>query len=118
LGHDLTEAGAAIFDQALTLLTTHHKTARSLAGQDSRLEGVINLTMPNDLFEHVLAPHLAQFCADNPMIPLNLMLAKGLRDFETREADLALCITRSPPRSPDGAADRNFARSALCADRV
>lgn len=99
-------------------MATHHKIARNLAGQDSRLEGVINLTMPNDLFEHVLASHLARFCADYPMTTLNVMLAKGLRDFETREADLALCITRSPPRSPDGAADRNFARGALCADRV
>ncbi|MGB0967086.1 MAG: LysR family transcriptional regulator [Halocynthiibacter sp.] len=101
-GYEITEAGASIFNHALTLECTNQKISRTLVGQDSRLEGTINLTMPDDLFEHFLAPHLARFSQDYPAITINLMLSNDIRDLEIREADLALRITRRPPENLAG----------------
>jgi len=96
-GYQLTEAGTAIYDIVLNLQENTHKASRILQGHDARLEGTINITMPNDLFMFLLAEPLKEFHQQHPEIVLNLMVSKGLRNMANREADLAVRVTSQPP---------------------
>ena len=96
-GYQMTDAGASIYDIALELNNHTLKASRILQGQDARLEGEINLTMPHDIFNHILAKPLQLFNQQHPGIRLNLLVSKGLRNMANREADLAVRITANPP---------------------
>ncbi len=96
-GYQLTEAGTSIYEIVENLQQETHKASRILQGQDARLEGMINLTMPNDLFMFLLAKPLKQFQQLHPGITFNLMVSKGLRNMANREADIAIRITATPP---------------------
>lgn len=96
-GYQLTEAGASIYDIALKLQEEANKASRILQGQDARLEGTINLTMPNDLFMFLMAKPLQRFYQLHPNITFNLLVSKGLRNMANREADLAIRVTATPP---------------------
>lgn len=96
-GYQLTDAGLSIYDIVTNIQQETHKASRILQGQDARLEGTINLTMPNDLFMFLLAKPLKEFQQLHPGITLNLMVSKGLRNMANREADLAIRITAKPP---------------------
>lgn len=96
-GYELTDAGTSILDivEQLHLQSLH--ASRVLLGQDARLEGKINLTMPHELFEQCLAPALAEFSQLHPSIEINLMVSKGLKDLANQEADLAIRFSPAPP---------------------
>jgi len=96
-GYEMTEAACAIYEQALAIESTSQQISRTLYGQDARLEGAVNLTMPHDIFECCLAEDLAQFRLEHPGIQLNLSVTKGLRNLASREADLAIRLTPAPP---------------------
>jgi DNA-binding transcriptional LysR family regulator len=96
-GYEMTEAAYAIREQALAIEGQSQQIARTLLGQDNRLEGVINLTMPHDIFECCLADELVLFQRQHPKIELNVMVSKGLRNLASLEADLAIRLTPSPP---------------------
>ncbi|OKY27924.1 MULTISPECIES: LysR family transcriptional regulator [Thalassotalea] len=96
-GYQLTEAGASIFEIVQQLQDKTHQAARILLGQDARLEGTINLTMPNDMFMFLMAEPLKLFSDQHPGITFNLLVSKGLRNMANREADLAVRVTATPP---------------------
>lgn len=96
-GYRLTEAGSSIYDIVETLQSDSQKASRILQGQDARLEGNINLTMPHDIFELLLAKPLNDFYQKHPAIKFNLLVTNGLRNMANREADLAVRVTPSPP---------------------
>lgn len=96
-GYRLTEAGASIYDISQKLAQEANKASRILQGQDARLEGTINLTMPNDIFMFLMAEPLAKFSQMHTNISFNLLLSKGLRNMANREADLAIRVTATPP---------------------
>ncbi len=96
-GYSLTEAGASIYDIIKQVNDNSLMASRVLLGQDARLEGKIKLTMPHDLFESCLVAPLQRFCRQNPAIEMNLQLSPDLRDLASREADVAVRLTPSPP---------------------
>lgn len=96
-GYQMLEAADAIFEQAVAIEAQSQKISRTLFGQDTRLEGPINITMPHDIFEYCLAEELAKFSGLHPGIELNLMVSKGVRNLASREADIALRLTPAPP---------------------
>ncbi|MEW6991149.1 LysR family transcriptional regulator [Colwelliaceae bacterium 6441] len=96
-GYQLTQAGASIYEIVEKLHNDSLKASRVLQGQDARLEGNINITMPHDVFEFLLAKPLKEFSQQHPAISLNLMVSNGLRNMANREADIAVRITPSPP---------------------
>jgi len=93
----MSDAAYSIYEQALAVETQNQQISRALFAQDSRLSGPINLTMPHDIFEHCLAPHLAQFAQQHPDIKLNLLVTKQVRNLASLEADLAIRLTPAPP---------------------
>jgi len=96
-GYEMSDAAYSIYEQALAVETQNQQISRALFAQDSRLSGPINLTMPHDIFEHCLAPHLAQFAQQHPDIKLNLLVTKQVRNLASLEADLAIRLTPKPP---------------------
>jgi DNA-binding transcriptional LysR family regulator len=96
-GYEMTDTALSILEQAQAIEDQSQQISRTLFGQDTRMEGRVNLTMPHDIFEHCLAGDLALFQQQYPGIELNLMVTQGLRNLATREADLAIRLTSSPP---------------------
>ena len=96
-GYEMTDAAADIFEMALELEAKNNQISRQLLGQDSRLQGKINLTMPHDILEFCLFDELAKFRKLHPEIQLNLSVAKGLKNMANREADVAIRLTSAPP---------------------
>lgn len=96
-GYNMTEAGAGIFDIIEEINERSYKASRVLLGQDARLEGRLNLTMPHDLFECCMAKPIKNFCQQHPNIDLRLLVRHGLRNLADREADLAVRMTPNPP---------------------
>jgi len=96
-GYEMTDAAANIFELALELENKNNQISRHLYGQDSRLQGKINLTMPHDILEFCLFDHLAEFHRQQPDIQLNLAVTKGLKNMAAREADIAIRLTNTPP---------------------
>ena len=96
-GYSLTEPGSTILELIEKMEAHSQKASRVLLGQDARLEGQLNLTMPHDLFSACMAKPVAAFCEQYPGIRLHLMLRHGLKNLANREADMAIRLSRNPP---------------------
>lgn len=96
-GYLLTEAGESIYEQALEVEARHQGINRLLFAGDQRLSGKLVVTMPNDLANHCVIPHLNYFARRYPDIDLRLLVSAGLRDLAAREADIAVRLTPAPP---------------------
>ena len=96
-GYEMSEAAFGIYEQAQAIEKQNLQISRTLFGEDSRLEGPINLTMPHDIFEYCLSEELALFQKKHPGIHLNLAVTKGVRNLASREADIAIRLTPEPP---------------------
>jgi DNA-binding transcriptional LysR family regulator len=96
-GYEMNVAASSIFELALELEAKNQQVNRHLFGQDSRLQGEINLTMPHDIFDYCLSKDLAEFKQLQPDILLNLYMAKGVKNLAAREADIAIRLTAEPP---------------------
>ncbi|SFD66812.1 LysR family transcriptional regulator [Pseudoalteromonas denitrificans] len=96
-GYEMTSAAEDIYQLALELEAKNQQISRRLFGQDSRLQGEINLTMPHDIFEYSLVNDFADFKEQQPKIQLNLCVGQGLKNLAAREADIAIRLTPAPP---------------------
>lgn len=96
-GYELTEAAVEALGTASEMGQLSEQFFRRLAGQDGRLSGTINLTMPHDIYEYCLADDIADFRESFPNISLNLHLAKGVKNLANQEADIAVRLTDKPP---------------------
>ncbi|WP_419904596.1 LysR family transcriptional regulator [Kiloniella sp.] len=96
-GYEMTEAASNIYEYALEIEARNHDIARGLVGQDSRLQGDINVTMPHDLLDYCLMEEVKRFKVQHPLIRLNLVVAKGVKNLAAREADVAIRLTPNPP---------------------
>ena len=96
-GYEMNVAASAIYELALELEAKNQQIFRQLYGQDSRLKGEINLTMPHDIFNYCLSEDLAEFKKLQPDILTNLCVAKGIKNLAAREADVAIRLTPEPP---------------------
>ena len=96
-GYEMNIAASSIYELALELETKNQQVFRHLFGQDSRLQGEINLTMPHDIFDYCLSDDLAEFKNIQPDILPNLYVTKGVKNLAAREADIAIRLTSKPP---------------------
>jgi molybdate transport repressor ModE-like protein len=69
---------------------------RRLAGQDTRLEGTVRITAPDDIAEILLPRPLAGLRARFPGIRLELAIDNRLLNLTHREADIAIRPTVQP----------------------
>jgi len=96
-GYEMNIAASSIYELALDLEAKNQQVHRHLFGQDNRLQGEINLTMPHDIFDYCLSNDLSEFKLLQPDILLNLFVSKGVRNLAAREADVAIRLTPEPP---------------------
>ncbi len=96
-GYEMSAAAFGIYEQAQAIEKQNLQISRTLFGEDSRLKGAINLTMPHDIFEYCLSDELSLFQKEHPAIQLNLAVTKGVRNLASREADIAIRLTPAPP---------------------
>lgn len=96
-GYEMNDAASSIYELALDLEAKNQQVFRHLFGQDNRLQGEINLTMPHDIFDYILSKDIATFKQRQPGILLNLFVAKGIKNLAAREADVAIRLTAEPP---------------------
>lgn len=98
-GYLPTEAGAAAIATAERVEAELQDLERRLVGRDSRPQGSVRLTAPDDIAEHLLMGPLARFAAAYPDIAVELVLQNRLFDLTRREADAAVRPTRAPPET-------------------
>jgi DNA-binding transcriptional LysR family regulator len=94
-----TEAGTALRLHAERMEEEALGFARSLAGQDGQLSGLLRVSSSDWFGIHVLTPVFAQFLALHPQVSLELVTDSRRYDLARRETDLAFRIT--PFDQPD-----------------
>ena len=96
-GYQLTDAGEQIYTQALSIEADNHAIERLLYAGDTRLSGKLVVTMPHDLANFCIIPHLEKFTLQYPDVELELIVSPGLKNLSAREADIAIRLTPAPP---------------------
>jgi DNA-binding transcriptional LysR family regulator len=96
-GYVLTDYAEDIYQTALEIEENHQTFARRLQNKNTSLVGKITLTMPHDIFEFFLVDHIADFQKQFSDIELDLLVSKGVRNLNAREADIAIRLTDLPP---------------------
>jgi DNA-binding transcriptional LysR family regulator len=96
-GYELSSGAEPLMQQAELLESEMRDLLLKLEGHSELLPGDVSITMPHDLYEYFFAKHLAQFRREYPEINLAVQVSKGVRDLRSREADLAVRFTGSPP---------------------
>jgi DNA-binding transcriptional LysR family regulator len=85
----LTEAGDTLKDSAEEMEKVAASIERRLAGEGSRVEGVVRVTMP-DAFALYVAPRLPTLRERHPELSVHILADARVYDLEKGEADLAL----------------------------
>lgn len=96
-GYETTPAAAAILELAEDIEQKNQEVDRLLFGQDQRLQGQLNVTMPHDLANFCVIPKLNAFVEQFPEVELRLIVSPGLKNLNAREADIAIRLTPNPP---------------------
>ncbi|MEW9586745.1 LysR family transcriptional regulator [Paraburkholderia sp. DGU8] len=98
-GFVLTDEGAAVLAYAERMEEEALGFTRALAGKETQLTGLLRISSPDWLGEHILTPVFARFLGKHPGISLELVTDSRLYNLARREADLLFRIT--PFDEPD-----------------
>jgi len=98
-GYVLTAAGEDFASAVHDCGTRLNDAERSISGQDRDLNGVITVTMTEQLAVHAFGPKLAEFAAEHPNIEIRMLTTTNVLDISRREADIAIRIDNNPPDS-------------------
>lgn len=98
-GYQLTEAGRVVAGAAETVEAAVRATEGE-AGRIARIaSGVVRITAPNVVFEHLLAPIVVAYHARNPRVSVEQISSESHLDLAAGEADIAFRATEGavPP---------------------
>jgi len=109
-GHTLTSAGHSIMETAERAEREMATIDRKLFAQDTRMAGVVRLSIHDILFHSLLHTSLKEFQKKHPLIELDINATGRLANLAQREADLVVRATKTPPESAVG---RKIAHSPL-----
>jgi DNA-binding transcriptional LysR family regulator len=98
-GFAVTSAGEDVLVNAEGVENIVHDLERRVLGRDQSLAGSIHLTTMDFLATHLLMPHLVEFSRLYPDISIELSTTYDVLDMSKREADVALRITKKPPKN-------------------
>ncbi len=96
-GYVMTETAEAVFRELISLEERVIDIERVIFGRDTTLRGRLKLTAPEHLANVILAPTLPALRERYPELEVELLTTTSLLDLNTRQADVALRITRDPP---------------------
>ncbi|MBL4811121.1 MAG: LysR family transcriptional regulator [Rhodobacteraceae bacterium] len=96
-GFVLTATGEELLPLAEDIEDRVAEADRRVFGKESKLAGLIKLSMVDALATNLLMPDLAEFNEIYPDIELELDIGYGAADLARRETDLALRFAQNPP---------------------
>jgi DNA-binding transcriptional LysR family regulator len=98
----MTEAGEAAMRYAERIEGEVQALERDLLGRDTRLRGKIRVSAPEGPAIMVLPSLLAEFRRIHPDVTTDLIMAFDAADLSRRETDIAIRVTRRPPKTSLG----------------
>lgn len=115
-GCKMTDAGRSALTYAERVEAEMHALSREVLGQDSRLQGKIRVTAPENFMAEWGPRLFAKFRRQHPEIVIEAIGDLGAADLSRREADIAIRATANPPPTAVGRAICDF-RFAFYASR-
>lgn len=96
-GYAMTPAAENILPLAKEIEQKQLELERRLIGKDARLQGELTVTIPHDLANYCILPGLPKWQQQYPDIDVKVVVSPELLNMSTRDADLAIRLTPSPP---------------------
>ena len=96
-GYHLTPLGESVLPIAGKIADSFDQLDREFVGQEVQPKGVIKLTAPNNIAYHFLPKYLAEFNQQYPDIQIEVLASNQTFNMNTRQADIAVRATPSPP---------------------
>lgn len=93
---ELTEAGRLYYEKAARIVEEARLAHQQLNNMLAQPAGVVNVTMPSEFAQHVLSPHLPEFCARYPQIAIHFHLTPNRVDLVGEPFDLAIRMGAQP----------------------
>lgn len=93
-GLTLTSHGERLLVQAEAVEQSIAVASDTLAGERSRLKGLVRISISEGLATWVVARHLPEFRSLHPEISIELVTTNGFLNPSKREADLAITLAR------------------------
>ena len=96
-GYQMTALGERVLPIAGKIADCFDQLDREVVGQDVQPRGVIKLTAPSNIAYHFLPGYLAKFNERYPDIHIEVLASNLTFNMNTRQADIAVRATTSPP---------------------
>lgn len=112
----LTKTGESIVARAERVESELIGLERDLFGKDAALSGLIRISLPPHLAQHLVMPILATFSSQYPDLAIQIFATFDIADLGRRDADIAIRFKRAPDEHLVGHALPDFA-SAVYATR-
>ncbi len=96
-GYLMTSAGETMRQSAERIEGEVLAVGRQVVGGDSRLSGLLRVTLPDTVAHKLLMPDLVAFSTMHPEIELELIISYDMVDLSRREADVAIRLSSDPP---------------------
>ena len=97
LGWQTTAAGEKILAEAESISDHVSVISRQVLAETTDLRGLVRVTTGEIAFRYLLLPILDDFIREHPEIDLELISSDRSLDLGSREADIAVRFTASPP---------------------
>lgn len=98
-GYFITQAGEEMSLSAAKIEAEVNTIGRQVTGRDTRLDGVLKVTLHDSLAQKLLMPLFVEFNRTYPEIELELEITHSMANLSKREADVAIRISNDPPDS-------------------
>jgi len=95
--YELTTMGQELLIHALAISESVHTMERHIVGKDIQPKGVVKITAPNNIAYRYLSRYLTEFHFLYPEIRIELLASNLEFNMNTRQADIAVRATSSPP---------------------
>jgi DNA-binding transcriptional LysR family regulator len=96
-GYTLTDAGARLFDQALSGEAAIASAFAGVKGGEDQMSGQIRIGAPDGCANYLLPQVLARICDDHPGLEVQIVALPRVFNLSKREADMAIAV--SPPQA-------------------
>ena len=95
-GFVLTEVGEAMVERAERVESEILSLEREVFGRDTALSGPIRISMPPQVAQHLVMPHIAEFAALYPDIEIEIDATYEVANLNRRNADIVIRFQAEP----------------------
>ncbi|GLR70458.1 LysR family transcriptional regulator [Agaribacter marinus] len=95
--YELTELGEKVLTQGRSIRDSFDNIERQVAGQDTQPKGLVRITAPTSFSYSNLPQYLSECKVLYPEIQLELLVTPLELNMNSRQADIALRVTSTPP---------------------